>query len=85
MNSIPYRHSMQLYVPVGRASSTSYKHQAHYGAVGQYLYVPLKGGMRADDGFEALRSVDAKAPVAASRSDRQAMRRSRRCVSQHRR
>lgn len=39
--------------------------------------------MRADDGFEELRSVDAKAPVAAFRSDRQAMRRrSRRCVSQ---
>lgn len=40
------------------------------------------GGMRADDGFEVLRLVDAKAPVAAFRSDRQAMRRSRRCVSQ---
>lgn len=41
------------------------------------------GGMRADDGFEVLRWVDAKALVAAFRSDRQAMRRrSRRCVSQ---
>lgn len=72
---------MQPYVPVGCVPCKQQRTiTVHITEQSDSAYI---GGMRADDGFKVLRSVDTKALVAAFRSDRQAMRRrSRRCVSQ---
>jgi hypothetical protein len=79
------RHSMQQYVPVGcvPCKQQHWPRLVHVGSITEQSDSAFIGGPCAlTIGFEELRSVDAKAPVAAFRSDRQAMRRSRRCVSQ---